>query len=126
MSRKPRQRGSVPTPSALRRTLAIVWPHLGTQSGLLAGGSAVLLPEVVFRVLEPWPLKYVIDAVTRSLGADLADPGPTASLSLLLICAAALVAIVGLRALCNYLATMAFALAGSRSPPNCGDACSPM
>lgn len=101
-------------PSALRRTLDALRPHLPGQGLLLTGGGAVLLLEVVFRVLEPWPMKFVIDAVTTSLGADLPGESSSATWRLLLLCAVALVAIVGMRALCNYLATVAFALAGSR------------
>lgn len=100
--------------SALRRTLGILRPHLPGQGLLLTGGGLALLFEVVFRVLEPWPVKFVVDAVTRSLGADLAQPGPEASTRLLLACALATLSLVGLRALCNYLATVAFALGGSR------------
>ncbi len=81
---------------------------------LMAGGMTALLAEVIFRVLEPWPTKFVIDAVTRSLGADLAGTGPPASLPLLVACGAALLVIVALRAFTNYLATLAFALVGSR------------
>jgi ATP-binding cassette subfamily B protein len=102
------------TRSALRRTLGILRPHLRGQRALLAGGGAVLLLEVLFRVLEPWPTKFVIDAVTRSLGADLSQSGPTASVQLLLACALATISIIGLRALCNFTATVAFALGGSR------------
>jgi ATP-binding cassette subfamily B protein len=102
------------SPSALRRTLSILRPHLGGQKALLGAGALALVLEVVFRVLEPWPVKLVVDAVSRSLGADLADTGPVATMPLLLACALATVSIVGLRALCNYLATVAFALGGSR------------
>jgi ATP-binding cassette, subfamily B, bacterial len=100
--------------SALRRTLSILRPHLGGQKALLGAGALALVLEVVFRVLEPWPVKLVVDAISRSLGADLADSGPVATMPLLLACALATVSIVGLRALCNYLATVAFALGGSR------------
>ncbi|WP_109473647.1 ABC transporter ATP-binding protein [Ornithinimicrobium cavernae] len=100
--------------TALRRTLGLVRPHVRQHTPILAGGAVALLLEVVFRVLEPWPVKFVVDAVTRSLGADLADPGPQASLRLLLACALATVALVGFRAIFNYLATIAFALGGSR------------
>jgi ATP-binding cassette subfamily B protein len=100
--------------SALRRTLRVIRPHLRPQTTLIAGGSLALLLEVAFRVLEPWPVKFVVDAVTRSLGADLADPGPVATTQLLLACGLATISLVGLRAVCNYLATVAFALAGSR------------
>lgn len=100
--------------SALRRTLRVIRPHLRPHATLVAGGGLALILEVVFRVLEPWPVKVVIDAVTRSLGADLATPGPVATTPLLVACGLATVAIVGLRAVCSYLATVAFALAGSR------------
>ncbi|WP_353950971.1 ABC transporter ATP-binding protein [Knoellia sp. S7-12] len=102
------------TGPALRRTLGLVRPHLREHSTLLGGGALALVFEVVFRVLEPWPVKFVVDAVTRSLGADLASPGPRASLQLLLVCGLATVALVGMRAVCNYLATVAFALGSSR------------
>lgn len=92
----------------------MVRPHLGRHRKLMAGGVTALLLEVAFRVLEPWPVKFVIDAVTRSLGADFSGGGPTASPGLLMLCGAALVAIIGFRALFNFLATIAFALAGSR------------
>ncbi|MGO0577356.1 ABC transporter ATP-binding protein [Ornithinimicrobium panacihumi] len=100
--------------SALRRTLGLLRPHLPGQRMVLAGGGFVMLLEVVFRVLEPWPTKLVVDAVTRSLGADLADGGPVATTQLLLACALATISIIGFRALSNFLATVAFALAGSR------------
>lgn len=99
--------------AALGRTLAMVRPHLGGQRTLMAGGVVALLAEVVFRVLEPWPTKFVVDAVTAQLGAQV--PGAhRAGVGLLVLCGVAVVVIVGLRALMNYLATVAFALAGSR------------
>jgi ATP-binding cassette, subfamily B, bacterial len=103
-----------PHRSALRRTLRVVRPHLRPHTTLVVGGTLALILEVVLRVLEPWPVKVVIDSVTRSLGADLATPGPVATTPLLVACGLATVAIVGLRAVCSYLATIAFALAGSR------------
>jgi ATP-binding cassette, subfamily B, bacterial len=100
--------------SALRRTLGLLRPHLPGQRLLLAGGGGLLLLEVFWRVLEPWPTKLVVDAVTRSLGADLADGGPPATMQLLLACALATISIIGLRAVCNFGATVMFALGGSR------------
>lgn len=87
---------------------------MGGQRRLLGAGFALLLLEVVMRVLEPWPTKFVVDMVTRSLGADLPDSGPAASGRLLLACAVATIVLVGLRALCNYGGTVCLALAGSR------------
>lgn len=100
--------------SGLQRTLQVIRPHLGGQGPLMTGGVLVLLCEVAFRVLEPWPVKFVVDAVTRSLGADLAGTGPDATPLLLLACGAALVFFTGMRAVCNFFATLAFALVGSR------------
>lgn len=101
-------------PGPLRRTLAVLGPHLPGNRKLMAGGIVALIFEVAFRVLEPWPTKFVVDAVSQSLGAQLGASVPAATLSLMLSCGAAVVVIVGLRALANYLATVAFALAGSR------------
>ena len=100
--------------SALRRTLDLVRPHLAGQRLLLLGGVGLLLLEVVFRVLEPWPTKLVVDAVTRSLGADLPGGGPTAGVQLLVALALATISIIGMRAVCNFGATVLFALGGSR------------
>ncbi|GEO94949.1 ABC transporter ATP-binding protein [Kocuria turfanensis] len=100
---------------ALRRTLGLLGPHLREHRPLAAGGILVLLAEVAFRVLEPWPLKIVVDAISLSLGAGNVDPWiPEASWQLLLAAGLATVAVVGFRALANYLATVAFALVGSR------------
>ena len=99
----------------LQRTLALLKPELAQHRPLMTGGIAALLLEVVFRVLEPWPLKIVIDAVSTSLGADLRGAPAPASLTLLVWCGVALLVATGMRALMNYLATIAFALAGSRA-----------
>ena len=97
---------------ALTRTLRLLAPDAGAHKGLLTGGVIALLAEVGFRVLEPWPMKHVVDSVSASLGADVSHR--PATLGLLLWLGAAQVALTALRALTNYLATVAFALAGSR------------
>lgn len=98
---------------ALRRTLELIGPDIKPQKTLAAGGTLALLLEVAFRVLEPWPLKFVVDALSVSLGAQ--QSGPAASWSLIIWCGLALILIVALRALTNYLATVAFTLVGSRA-----------
>lgn len=97
----------------LRRTLAVLRPHFGGQRLLMSGGVTALLFEVAFRVAEPWPVKFVIDAVTASLGATV-EGAAAATIELLIACGAAVILVVALRAASNYLATVAFALAGSR------------
>ncbi|MCQ9366745.1 ABC transporter ATP-binding protein/permease [Brevibacterium sp. 91QC2O2] len=107
--------------SAVRRTLEIIRPHAGGQKWIALGGLIALLGDVAFRVLEPWPMKYAIDLVSSSLGARLADGAQIFGIDLgrnsaiaLGSLALTLAIIVGARALCNYAATVCFALAGSR------------
>jgi len=52
----------------MRQTLRLVGPDAAPQWRLMAGGTVVLLAEVVFRVLEPWPLKVAIDSPLAGLG----------------------------------------------------------
>lgn len=99
-------------PSAAGRTVRMLRPHLAGQGPMMAAGSAALLLEVVFRVLEPWPLKIVIDSVLTPLAAQ--QGSLSAGIALLVVLGIVQVAIVGLRAACNYLATISFALVGSR------------
>jgi len=104
-------RDSVP---GLRRTLRQFRPHIREQKRLLAGGSAALFAEVAMRLLEPWPLKFVLDAVIVETGADLSVRRPEGLTALLLVASLVLVAVVALRALSSYLMTVCFALAGNR------------
>ncbi|CAH0203975.1 putative ABC transporter ATP-binding protein TM_0288 [Arthrobacter sp. Bi83] len=109
--------GREPKPeSGLRRTLRCVRPHLKGHRLLMAGGFVALAADVLFRLLEPWPVKLVVDAVSRSLGATLRKPGPSmdASLETLLLCGGAIVVISVVRAIANYWSAIAFALIGSR------------
>jgi ATP-binding cassette, subfamily B, bacterial len=94
-----------------RRLGHLVRPHVHAERKLLILGSAGLLAEVGMRLLEPWPLKYVIDGVVA------APPGAGRQGDLtvmLLVASAALLVITLLRAGCAYAMTLAFALAGSR------------
>ncbi|WP_371151743.1 ABC transporter ATP-binding protein [Buchananella felis] len=100
-------------PQATKRTLALVRPELRPQWPLIAVGVFALVLEVSFRVLEPWPLKIVIDSVLEDVGAGTGSPAGSA-ISLLVVCGVLLVATVALRAAANYLATVCFALVGSR------------
>ena len=55
---------------ALARTLRLVGPDVRPHRGLIAGGMTALLLDVVFRVMEPWPMKIVVDSVV-----EVAAPG---------------------------------------------------
>lgn len=111
-----RRAQDVPAQRSLARSLSIVRPHLRGKTALIVLGLVALLADVVFRVLEPWPLKFVIDSVSASLGASsgAASGIPQATVGLLVACAALLVGLIGLRALAAYVSTVSFALVGSR------------
>ena len=99
----------------LSRTTRRFGPHVAEQRKLLILGLAALVAEVGLRLVEPWPLAYVIDALASAAGADLAARQSDLSLqTALIICAAALLVVVGLRAAASYAMTVLFALAGNR------------
>lgn len=95
----------------LLKTVRRFSPQLRRQRTLIAGGGAAMLGEVVFRLLEPWPLKFIIDTIAQPAGTTSAAPDPGATL---VLAALGIVAFTGLRAACSYLSTVAFALAGNR------------
>ncbi len=93
----------------LRRIHRRVRPHLRAERALITGGFAALFAEVAFRLLEPWPLKVVVDAVVAPGAADRPDID-----RLLILSGLAVVVAVALRALMAYVTTVTFALAGNR------------
>jgi ATP-binding cassette subfamily B protein len=115
----------VSRPGTLGEALPSCWrilrrfgPEIRRQRGVIAGAFAALLAEVLFRLLEPWPLKLLFDEViapgrgprrTHLAWLDGIDPQV-----LVPVLALALVAASGLRALAAYLNTVGFALAGAR------------
>jgi len=109
-------RKSIP---GLRRVLAHLAPYIRGQTGLIAGGAGAMIAAVLAKLAEPWPLKIVIDHVVP-VGADGVPGTGIAALDgltiqmLLILVAVGLVLAIGLRALFEYLATIAFALAGAR------------
>ena len=102
----------------LRRVLMRMAPYLRAHRGLVAGGSAALVASVLAKLLEPWPLKFIIDHVVQVGGGPAGSGIPFIDglpmQTLLIACAAGLIAIIALRAVCQYTATIAFALAGNR------------
>lgn len=100
----------------LRRMVARFWPHIRQERGLLWGAFAALLAQVVFRLLEPWPLKFVLDEVivTAPAGSRVGFLSALAPMQLLFVVSLGLVGIVTLRAVSEYASTVGFALIGSR------------
>lgn len=82
-------------------------PYLRGHRAALGGGMAALMAATAMKLLEPWPLKVVVDHVLR--GAPTGDPARVIAL-----CAGALVAVTALRALFQFLATTVFTRVGGR------------
>ncbi|MGI8874157.1 MAG: ABC transporter ATP-binding protein, partial [Egibacteraceae bacterium] len=119
----------IPAGAATATTLRAALPSLGRvlirfrrdvrgQAPLIGAGLFALLAEVALRLLEPWPLKFVLDRViqpdpdTAATGigwADALDP-----MTLLIASAVGIVALTAIRAGASYASTVTFALAGNR------------
>lgn len=93
-------------------------PYLRRYRLLIAGSMLALLAEVGLRLLEPWPLKFILDRViaTAPSGGDsgVAIIDGLDALTLLTLSALGLVVITSLRALAAYFSTVALALVGNR------------
>ncbi|NJK61934.1 MAG: ABC transporter ATP-binding protein [Synechococcaceae cyanobacterium SM2_3_1] len=95
--------------SAAWRLLRIFWPQISQQRSLLWIALAMLLLEVVARVLEPWPMKFIFDNILINSNAD-----PQSSLHLLTMLVLVLVGLVGLRAGAAYLSRVSMAIAATQ------------
>eukprot|EP01041_Mallomonas_annulata_P025485 gene25485-46528_t len=103
--------------TGLSRVYRHVAPYLRAQRRLAFGAGMALIGATALRLIEPWPLKLVIDRVVASTPAassGIAALDALPSMTLLFLCAGLVLLSVGLRALCEYLATVGFALTGSR------------
>ncbi|MFQ5415420.1 MAG: ABC transporter ATP-binding protein [Myxococcota bacterium] len=94
------------------------WPQLHSQRRLIAGSMLALVGEVLLRLLEPWPLSFVIDHVIAPTTSGAAPPiAALASLppmSIVAMAAVAWVSFVSLRAAARYASAVGFAIAGNR------------
>ena len=102
----------------LLRFIRYFFPLLRKQRILILGSFLALFGEVLLRILEPWPLKFIIDRVIiikpsgdnpSFTNIDMLDP-----MTLLTLAALSVVVIAGLRAIAAYLNKVGFALIGSR------------
>src|SRR3989442_7977598 len=101
----------------LGRLVRRLWPYVQRERPLIVVSLLALYAEIGLRLLEPWPLKVVLDHVVGAghhgrwvdrVFAAL-DPG-----TLLALAAGAGVAVPGLRALAAYYNTPGLPLAGKR------------
>jgi ATP-binding cassette subfamily B protein len=95
----------------LRRTIRAFLPYLRKERGLVLASLLALLAETAFRLLEPWPLKFIFDHVL--VGSTLPVFGLVGS-QLLLAAVLAVVIFTGFRALAAYFSTVGFSLVGNR------------
>jgi ATP-binding cassette subfamily B protein len=106
----------------LRRFTAMMGhfrPALRGESLLIGSSFAALFATIVFQLLEPWPLKLVLDnVISKDAEINAADlPGFLGRMTttrLLATAAISLVIIVTLRAVFEYLNTVGFAIVGNR------------
>ncbi len=99
------------------QVLRAFWPYAQTEKPLLIASFVALLAEVGFRLMEPWPLKFIFDGVIDPEDGLAGIPLVLAELepmTLLGLAAIALIGITGLRAFAAYLNTVGFALVGNR------------
>ncbi len=93
-------------------------PALSKEKPLIAGAMVALFSSVTFRLLEPWPLKFILDLLipnkaprTNGLFPALNNLEPNA---ILILAPLSLVVVVALCATSDYFKTVGFALLGNR------------
>lgn len=94
-------------------------PWLHQQRWLVIRALIALLLATCMRLLEPWPLAFIIDDLLRQHGnripSKLDVMLPNLSLvNLLLICSGSVILIAAIKAGLSYLSTIGLAVAGSR------------
>lgn len=98
----------------LAEVLRTFSPYLLQQKLLLVLASLAVVADVVLRILEPLPLKFVFDYVLD----DNPLPNPVLAqlepIWLLTLCAGAILVLTALRAFAAYWSTVSLAIVGSR------------
>jgi ATP-binding cassette subfamily B protein len=101
-----------------RQVMRHFTPELRKEKLLITGSMVALLSSVAFRLLEPWPLKFVIDQAQNWNGPQkntfLQQFDSFEPTTLLTLTALSFVLIVALRSTSDYLKTVSFALIGNR------------
>lgn len=103
---------------SLRATLARLWPYLKQQTPLITLAIAMLVFMVGMKLLEPWPLKFLVDTVLNPGGTSRV-PVPQFVRALdpawLIGLVAAAVVVIGLmRAGAEYITRAGFAVIANR------------
>ena len=104
---------------SLWRITKYFWPHIRQYRALMATSFAALLAQVILRLLEPWPLKFVFDHIIGQRNTPRTPlPQFLASLDhtqLLTSAAVAVLVITCLRSVASYWETIGFAKLGNRA-----------
>ena len=94
-------------------------PYLRPQRRMVSGALLALVFGTLLRILEPWPLKFILDRITNTdpehSKVSIAWINALDAQTLILFAAISFVLLASCRAASHYLATMGFALAGSRA-----------
>ncbi|KOO15089.1 ABC transporter ATP-binding protein [Vibrio xuii] len=113
MARPKELKQSLPS---LVRFYHYVLPYIKQKKWLVVGAFACLFGQTLLRLLEPWPLKYIIDRLASPEFSPSQDLQLLSSLPLstyFAVLAGALVIIILFRALLTYSTTVLMALAGN-------------
>ena len=89
-------------------------PQLAEQWRLILVASTAMVVGIGLRLLEPWPLKFVVDTLS---GSTISQATPLSTLdgnTTIALAAAAIILVVAARAVSAYWSTVAMALAGNR------------
>ena len=103
----------------LMRFARVFAPYMRSQWPLILGSLLALVAGTLMRILEPWPLKFVIDRVTgHEMGRGRVSVPALEALdptTLVTVAAVGLVVFAGLRAGASFASSVGFALAGNRT-----------
>lgn len=103
-----------------RRACKLIWPYLKPHKMQALAGLGYLFIAVTMRIVEPWPLQYVLDHVLIA-DAVVSDLTPRQDMSghdktslVLLSCASAVIVVAALRAFVEFKRSISFAWVGNR------------
>lgn len=116
MRLKPEQRKSSTKSDSWRRVGKLVWPHLSKHRVRLTTAISCLFAAVVMRIIEPWPLQFILDhvLVTQVSTGPATSVGGWDATTILTVCGIAVVLIASVRAIVEYKRVVSCAWIGNR------------
>jgi ATP-binding cassette subfamily B protein len=118
IKRAPKAPSAIAAAPGLIRTFRRFGPYVRQQRPALVLGTIGMLSQVALRVIEPWPLKIIIDVVTTPVGSVTRRIPLVGShvdhSNLLLFSSIAILILAFLRSLAAYSSAIGFGLAGNR------------